>query len=143
MIYTSYFAMIRNMPDNVIPVGISQYPPSWFNGSSLKEVAPPKELLLGYKKGGVTDEEYDCVYKKEVLYKLNVDAFIDALSFLSGVENVATNEDVHVALCCFEKDGDFCHRHLLSDFLNAKGISCREIKKEELLHMHIDDEREL
>lgn len=34
--------------------------------------------------------------------------------------------DYHVALICYEKPSDFCHRHLVSDWINLRGIKCEE-----------------
>lgn len=30
-------------------------------------------------------------------------------------------------LLCYEKPGDFCHRHLVSQWLNENGIRCSEL----------------
>ena len=31
-----------------------------------------------------------------------------------------------IALICYEKPTDFCHRHLVADWLNKNGIECEE-----------------
>jgi SAM-dependent methyltransferase len=31
-----------------------------------------------------------------------------------------------IALICYEKPSDFCHRHLVADWLNENGIECKE-----------------
>ena len=36
------------------------------------------------------------------------------------------NDNVHVVLLCYEKRGDFCHRHLVADWLNKNGFNCEE-----------------
>lgn len=40
--------------------------------------------------------------------------------------NVAYSPDWHIALICYEKPSDFCHRHLVADWLNKNGIPCEE-----------------
>ena len=37
---------------------------------------------------------------------------------LRKLQEVSGGRDI--ALCCFEKPDDFCHRHLLADWLNEK-----------------------
>ena len=39
---------------------------------------------------------------------------------------MAGTEDI--ALVCYEKPGDFCHRHLVADWLNEAGYQCEEYK---------------
>ena len=34
------------------------------------------------------------------------------------VSEKADNKDIDIALVCYEKPGDFCHRHLVADWLN-------------------------
>lgn len=37
--------------------------------------------------------------------------------------NVGEND---IALICYEKPTDFCHRHLVADWLNKNGFKCDE-----------------
>ena len=49
-IYTTYFANIRNLPDNVVPISITlKSPPGWA-GAEFKKLAPPYKLLQMYKE---------------------------------------------------------------------------------------------
>ena len=34
-----------------------------------------------------------------------------------------------IILLCYEKPGDFCHRHLVSDWFNQNGIFCQEFEE--------------
>ena len=36
------------------------------------------------------------------------------------------NKDIDIALLCYEKPDDFCHRHLVADWLNKNGYKCEE-----------------
>ena len=124
-IYTSYFGNSKKLQQAGIKViGISLYPPRWFNGISLKQVAPTKSILFA---NGQTQEDYTRRYRAEVLSQQ------DMQQFLKTVEQASGGQDV--ALCCYEKPEDFCHRHILADWIKEKlGIEISEygytLKKE-------------
>lgn len=42
---------------------------------------------------------------------------------------VWVNKDWHIALICYERPTDFCHRHLVSKWLNENHIECKEFTK--------------
>lgn len=115
-IYTSYFSNSKKLSENgIVVLGVSLWPPKWFNGHSLFEVAPKAFML----KSDLTREQYIDCYQKYVLDKL------DAYKVIASIEQLSYGRDV--ALCCFEKPGDFCHRHLLSKWLTEKtGIDIEE-----------------
>ena len=52
------------------------------------------------------------------------DVYGDLVS-LCGV-GTTTNIIPHIALICYEKPTDFCHRHLVADWFNKNGIRCKE-----------------
>lgn len=116
-IYTSYFGNSKKLQQAGIKViGISLYPPRWFNGISLKQVAPTRSILFA---NGQTQEEYTRRYRSEVLSQQ------DMQQFLKTVEQASGGQDV--ALCCYEKPEDFCHRHILADWIKEKlGIEISE-----------------
>lgn len=116
-IYTSYFGNSKKLQQAGIKViGISLYPPRWFNGISLKQVAPTKSILFA---NGQTQEDYIRRYRSEVLSRQ------DMQQFLKTVEQTSGGQDV--ALCCYEKPEDFCHRHILADWIKEKlGIEISE-----------------
>ena len=41
---------------------------------------------------------------------------------------VWNNENFHIALICYEKPSEFCHRHLVADWLKEYGIEVEELK---------------
>lgn len=116
-IYTSYFGNSKKLQQAGIKViGIALYPPRWFYGISLKQVSPTKSILFAKDQ---TQEEYIRRYKSEVL------AQQDMCQFLKTVEMVSGGQDV--ALCCYEKPEDFCHRHILADWIKEKtGVEIEE-----------------
>jgi len=114
MIFTSYFANVRNIKNKQL-VSISRYSPDWLtNAIEAKELAPSAKLLNDYKNGLVTDLEYDKIYKEETLSKL------DPKEIYSKY-----NDSVFL---CYEKRGDFCHRNIVSEWLMENGFNSKEIE---------------
>ena len=73
-IYTSYFGNSKKLQQAGIKViGISLYPPRWFNGISLKQVAPTKSILFA---NGQTQEDYTRRYRSEVLSQQDMQQFL-------------------------------------------------------------------
>lgn len=119
-IFTSYFAKVKMLEKhNITPIGIALYPPRWFKGQSIKYVAPTYSIL----KQTANDEEYTKRYKAEILGVLNLDLFVNDLQKLSNGKDVA--------LCCFEKPSEFCHRQLLAQFMNKHGYDVKEFMEPE------------
>jgi uncharacterized protein YeaO (DUF488 family) len=128
MIYTSNFASIRKFKaDKTIQLSISRYTPKWLKEDDITDnieiLAPSKELLLNYKSGKVTKEEYIKIYIEGIEEIENTKKFKRLLEKLKEVNE----RGYDIFLLCYEKKGDFCHRHLLSDFLNKKyGFKIKE-----------------
>lgn len=118
-IYTSYFANSKALSKaNVMPISIARYSPKWFYGPRILDVAPTSYML----SGSCGHEEYLVKYN-EILNRLNLHRL------LSMIESVSNGKDV--ALCCFEKPGDFCHRHLLAEWMTKNGCEVKEWEPEE------------
>lgn len=115
-IYTSYFAKAAILRKaGIVPIGVALWTPRFFRGISMKQVAPRRYML----DDRLTDEEYIRMYRNDVL------RLVDARSFIQDLERASRGMDV--ALCCFEKPGDFCHRHILAKWLNEQtGIEVSE-----------------
>ena len=139
MIYTSYFAQIRNLPENVIPISICAKAPAWYKGLQYKAVAPKYGFFMEWKKNHDNDY-YIEHYNKEVLLQLNARGVVDELYDLlpdelktiikeEGTYKVRSQK-IHIALICYEKPSDFCHRHLLAEWLSVHGFECKEWSKE-------------
>ena len=60
------------------------------------------------------DEEYTSVNSLNELIKKR----INELKTMSPTEDIA--------LVCYEKPGDFCHRHLVAKWLTDNGFTCEE-----------------
>lgn len=109
--YTSYFANIRNL-DMGKCTAICQWKPAWYTGDWYRKVAPTKELVLDWKANH-NEERYIRIYKEQVLDKLDPQ---EVLKRLDGR-----------ILLCYERPADFCHRHLLAQWLREHGMECVEI----------------
>ena len=115
-IYTSYFANSKKLHnENIVVIGIALYPPKWYVGPSMKMVSTTYDILHNSKD----HDDYERRFFSEILEKR------DPKVFLSNIERLAKGKDV--ALCCYEKPGDFCHRHLVAKWMNEKlGLQIEE-----------------
>lgn len=132
MIYTTYFAQLKNLPDNIIPISICGKAPDWYKGIQYKKLAPKWAFFQQWKINH-DNNYYIEHFESEVLQQLNASDVITELQ-VRLPENIKfnldtplfKNKDWHVALVCYEKPGDFCHRHLVADWLCKNGIECKE-----------------
>lgn len=125
MIYTSYFAKLKSLPDNIVPISICGKAPDWYKGLQYKKLAPKYDFFMKWKENHDNDYYIKC-FNEQVLDKLNAYDTVMALSELAGFENRHND----ICLICYEKPGDFCHRHLVADWLNENGFRCEEWKYE-------------
>lgn len=110
-IYTSYYANIKNLPDNVCPISIAGKAPKGYNGIEYKVLAPKWSFFKIWKE--THDNEYYIKnFKELVLDQLNPQVVYTVLMR-------AANGKIP-CLICYEKPGDFCHRHLVADWLSEK-----------------------
>ena len=132
MIYTSYFAKLKSLPENIIPISICGKTPDWYRGLQYKKLAPKYEFFMEWKKNHDNDYYIKC-FNEQVLEELSIIRVNNDLQLLIPYDirckmqhNVAYSPDWHIALICYEKPSDFCHRHLVADWLNKNGIPCEE-----------------
>lgn len=134
--YTSYFTMWPKLPTDSMRVSVSRYPPDFFKGDLpggmfRSELLAPSAMLLSDYKAGVIDES---TYKRryvtelaESLYKKGFDSF---KSYFRRIRDIYENEVSvsygSVIFLCYEKPGEFCHRHILADLMNMYGYDCTE-----------------
>lgn len=74
--------------------------------SGLKIFAPTWEMVLGHKDGSWSDERYTKEYRRRM-----IQSWID---HREEWEKILRSEEP-IALACYCKPGDFCHRLLLKD----------------------------
>lgn len=92
--------------------------------TGCRAFSPRYEHLMQYKSGAMSEEEYTRIYLARM--KKSVNLFKDEWNKLLDYKKVA--------LACYCKPGDFCHRHLfknlMKDYLEKKGrtaVICEEI----------------
>ena len=100
-------------------IGISRFPPDYFKGHSMMELAPFGYML---KMGA---EEYDKLFKEKILSKINQ---VDIVKKITDIALYYGKEKV--ALCCFEKNQIDCHRHNVAMWLKEKGYEIEEFVAE-------------
>jgi hypothetical protein len=110
IITSSYYANLKNINKGSL-ISISRSCP--IKSAKIKSYSPlfPEwEIINNLKKGLITKEEYTKSYIENTLNKLDLDTVIKDLIILSGNEQI-------IYLLCYEKPTDFCHRHLVIDWL--------------------------
>lgn len=135
MVYTSYFGKMSKFPKNYIPVAICGGIPHWYNGAWYKAPAPKIGFFQEWKKNQ-DNNYYIQHYKEEVLDKLNISKVIIDIHMMVPEEiravmkdSIWKSPDFHVVLLCYEKTGDFCHRHLFANWLHdTAGLEVTEWK---------------
>ena len=124
MIYTSYFAKLSKLPSNITPIAICGKSPEWYKGIQYKKLAPKWSFFSIWKETHDNDY-YIQHFNEEVLSPINADDIIHELYSLAG-----KNQDENIVLICYEKPGDFCHRHLVAEWLTSHGYPTEEYKFE-------------
>ena len=125
-IYTTYFAKVNKLPKYIQPISICGRAINGWSNPQFKKLAPSWSIYKELKYEGGSKERYTDRYKSEILAKL------DAKVVLS--ELLALREDGRedIALVCYEKPGDFCHRHLIAEWLMDNiGIEVKEFNYDE------------
>lgn len=109
-VFTSYFARLKAVEAaGLVPVSICLKPPDWYHGLQYKKLAPTWGCLSDYKKDG-DEKKYIRRYAKETLHGLALGDVLMELWQLSGGRSVA--------LLCYERPEQFCHRHVFVDWAN-------------------------
>ena len=124
MIYTSYFANSRNFPKGAIPIAICRGVPSWYNGLVYQTMAPTQRILQEWHEDN-DEMAYKVRFAHDVLRNVEPVRVLNELQLMVPYEirekmdcPVWDSKDVHIVLLCYEVAEDFCHRHLVADWLN-------------------------
>lgn len=122
MIYTSYFAKLKSLPDNIVPIAICAKVPNWYKGLQYKKLTPKYDFFMEWKETHDNNYYIKC-FNEQVLEKLNATDVILDFSRLSYGYNIGEKD---ICLLCYEKPSDFCHRHLVAEWLRENGFRCEE-----------------
>lgn len=120
VIYTSYFAQLKKVKN---PISIALWKPKWYNGPELLSLAPTKNILNIWKSSNKTAndwQKYITSYNNDILAKLDINILLEEIKQIYPNENFVT-------LLCYEKPEDYCHRHIVSEWLIKNNITSNEI----------------
>lgn len=107
MIYTGYFAKTKKYEGaGLQPVSIAGKSPEFFKGPKYPSLAPEYKMFMDWKKGNIDNMEYTHIFKKH----------LDTLD-KEAVRRFILGFDKPVILLCYEKPKDFCHRHIVADWI--------------------------
>lgn len=120
-LYTSYFAKVKQLQESGFNnlVCVAGYAPKFFydtpNARFYPDLAPRRGWFWEWKNGHLSNDWYIAKYNETVLSKLNPEKV---------VEDLGDN----AVMLCYEKPGDFCHRHLIADWIAKNtGMTVEEV----------------
>lgn len=102
-IYTSYFARASKIVPDRRLVSIALTTPEGWGGAYLRELNPSPALLHSIKNNEISNKEYEEIYRRDILDNLN--------------PKEIANKLLGKVMCCWEKSGSFCHRHIVLKWL--------------------------
>ena len=121
MIYTTYFAKLRSLPKDITPIAICAKAPPGYTGLSYRALAPHYSFYNKYKND-CNESCFTLCYNDQILRNLNSTRVVADLYYQAGKSYL----DGDIALVCYEKSTDFCHRHLVAAWLRDNGFQCEE-----------------
>ena len=122
IIYTTYFGKLNHDPSllkKVTPVAICAKPPVNWQGKQYPALAPKYAFFMKYKDDGDFNA-FSKAYNEQVLKDLDPKVIGNRLMLMA---DVATD----VALVCYEKDQNVCHRNLVAAWLRKAGYEVEEL----------------
>ena len=122
-IYTTYFANVRNLPDDMCPISISLYPPKGWTGLTYPPLYPTQEMLKHVKSTG-DHRKYILDYTHCILDNLDKNQVRAELSQL-----IETSGKSSACLVCYEKpsSGFYCHRQIVGKWLDISEICSKHV----------------
>lgn len=105
--YTSYFANWRNYPpDKFQAIAIVRTTPKYVHYMNIVELAPPKKMKH------LPPESLAIAYRKYLNNNRDAKGICMQIAKICG--------DKIPVLLCYEKPHEFCHRHILREWLIAE-----------------------
>lgn len=117
---TSYYAKFSRLSkeekSRYIPVLISTSLPKWFLDREeyymeYKLLTPSSDNVFKLKNNNMSQEDFTNAYIDK-LKGLDLEQILEDLYDYEGIM------DTEIVLLCYEKSTDFCHRHILREYLN-------------------------
>lgn len=107
--HTSYFGNIKNIQN---PVSIAGKMPDFCKELGVPEfrkLAPKFWFFDHYKKGIIDSERYTFHYNSEVLTQWETAQML--------IDELISRFGDNITMLCWEKPTNFCHRHIVADFI--------------------------
>jgi len=117
MLYTTYFAKWRSIPSDIAVVSICGKAPDWYQGIQYKKLAPRWGFFSEWKKNH-NNHFYVERFNQEVLAHFDAKQVYDELTAITGSRDIA--------LVCYERPEQFCHRHLVANWFRENGFAIKE-----------------
>lgn len=124
--YTGYFDKCTKYKElGLVPVSIAIRTPPYILDLRYPKLAPTPELFFEWKYGNHRGDNayYTKRFVEEVLGK-----FKDPAEALNELCQMAGTSHDRIILLCYEKPGQFCHRHLVANWIGK--TFCEEINME-------------
>lgn len=124
-IYTSYFGNKRNLDKAGIKIiCVAVIKPRYMAVDQILSVAPTRYMI----SSACSEDEYLRLYN-QILSNLNAHDIVAKIESLSGGHDVA--------LCCYEKKKEECHRYILAKWIEKNtGIKVKEYGEEDSLRQY-------
>lgn len=132
-IYTSYYENINNLPLDVIPISIAGIAHNNFKGIQFKKLAPRLAMFNEWKKN-----------KDNTFYEINYIQYLNERFKKEDllIELLTLSKGKDICLICYEQPGEFCHRHLVANWLNELFLE-KKFKISEFINLTVLNENEI
>ena len=131
--YTSYFANPDLKKDSrALLVSIAGKPPKGYDGAQYKKLAPSWDIWSQWHDSEDPDknDRYTKRFKSEILAKLDPNEVNEDLLELFKLYYDKENRNYNkIILLCYESPDNFCHRHLVANWLRDAGFDISEYPK--------------
>lgn len=90
---------------------ISNSVPKYFNIPKIKIFVPSWQIVNDYKMNIINESKYKELYTKQ----------LEKIDFIAIYNHMINYKQIPIFLC-YEGKNKFCHRHILSDYMNNTGM---------------------
>ena len=130
MIYTGKYDNCKS--GNLISISGDRGKKVCFNGKAISKLAPRLSFWKIWEENIGEVNEYDNT-------KYYINEYYKQVLISSDIESILS-EEIDPILLCYEDSNEFCHRHVLADYIELKyGIKVFEIEIDEFGNMTIKD----
>lgn len=122
-IYTSYYGNLKNLlNNNILPIVVSTSHPNIPQLKYIcKDLAPGWDIINNYKNDKDGGLDPTIKYEKDYITKLDKLSDKDWFRIYDYCKGAyETTNSNGIALMCYDKPVDFCHRHILRNYINRR-----------------------